>query len=428
MLQIAKFGAKLVSFRMDGSNLDTEQYRLHGIEVTKRTLGSGKHAETIEVRYMGLTCAAKKFHFSKHQTHMSTEDLYSKHCFQHCSQLAKLRHPNLVQFIGFYCESDSTIPVFVYEHLHINIAACIERHGILPESINYSILKDVAMALRYLHERPIPITHRSLTASKVLLTRDMTAKLSDVSIAYITDLEQSFAHKDVSDSRSSTPQIIIRQSSDIEIKSDIYAFGLLIIHVISGKTLTLDLESLEYAHSVSFNESDLVSALLNNIKEDHQLMGLLEKCLSIEPGTRPCSITILQKISQISANHPPLFTNCLEMLHKIKTDSEYQLNMKAELKRLNPQMSIDASQSNELERLKELVTKISAQNIALQARARSRSSSSSIDYGDEDIQRNKSKMTRQDNNCIASPLQVSVSHVKCKCTFPCSFFEVGLSH
>lgn len=399
---------------MNGSatSLDVEQYRLQGIEVTKRTLGSGKHAETTEVRYMGLTCAAKKFHFTKHRVSRSREDLYSKQCYMHCAMLGKLRHPNITQFIGFYCESDCKIPVFVYESLHTNLASCIERHGLLPESINYSILKDVAMALRYLHECPAPIPHRSLSASKVMLTRDMTAKLSDIGVANITELEQSFSHNDVSDSCNSqmvVPQIIVRQSSDIELKGDIYAFGLLMIHVITGKSLRGDMGFLIYSQSLSFNESDIVTALLNDIKEDHKLSEIIERCLSPEAGARPCSITILQKISQISVQHPPPFANSLEMLHKIKNDSENRQSMEAELKRLHPQSSMDTSQKRELERLKELVSKISAQNIALQARARSRSSSSSFDLGDEDLPRNKGRLLRQDN-CISSPIQVSLPY------------------
>ena len=396
---------------MNAASSDIEQYRLHCIEVTNRSLGSGKHAETIEVRYMGLTCAAKKFHFTRQQARKTTEDTYSKQCYMHCSLLGKLRHPNLTQFIGFYCESHSTIPVFVYEHLHLNLATCIERHGILPESVNYSILKDVSMALHYLHECVPSIPHQSLAASKVLLARDMTAKLSDVGIANITDLEQSFSHNDVSDSQTSfeVPQIIIRQSSDIELKSDIYAFGLLMLHVITGKSLFSELKAIT---SSSFNESDIVSALLNGVEEHHPLMSLLEKCVSMEPASRPCSITIMQKMSQVSSQFPPLFTNSLEMLQQIKKDSERQVNMKAELKRLNPQSTIDVTQINELERLKELVTKISTQNIALQARLQSsRSKSSSFDYGDEEsyVVQNKAKLMRQDNQCIISPMQVSIS-------------------
>ena len=94
------------------------------------------------------------------------------------------------------------------------------------------------------------------------------------------------------------------------------------------------------------------------------------------------------------------------MMYKIKNDSENQQSMKEELKRLHPQSSMDTSQNHELERLKELVSKISAQNIALQARARSRSSSSSFELGDEDLQRNKARLSRQEN-CIISPMQVS---------------------
>lgn len=384
---------------MDTSHCDSEQYRLQGVEVTGRSLGTGSNTDVVDVRYMGLTCAAKKFHFTKHSGYKSREKEYSRSYHEHCCLLGKLRHPNLVQFIGYYCEEDSLMPILVYECLHTTLASCIKNYGPLPDSINYSVLKDVAMALRYLHELTTPIAHRSLSASKVLLTRDMSAKLGDMGVASLTEVcqlspaasctEESVTHF--------VPQIVIRLSQDVELKNDIYSYGLLIIHTITGRTLLSEMASLEYAQSVSFCESDMVEVLLTEIHENHALLSLLEKCLATNPHTRPCAITILHKMAQVCANHPPLFTNSLEMLQQIKTDAESQL------KRLTPQNSQELSQNDELDRLKELVRKISTQNIALQARLSSRSGSFSFENGT-----NPSKgLVRQDKQCISSPLQVS---------------------
>ena len=401
------------------SRVDLEQYRLQGLELTSRSLGTGSHADVAEVRYKGLTCAAKTFHFVKHKDYKNLKAECSRRCYQYCCLLGKLRHPNIVQFIGFYDEPYEPLPTLVYECLHTTLSACIQLHGLLPDSINYSILRDVAMALRYLHEHSPPIPHGSLTASKVLLTRDMTAKLTNVGVTCVTEIGQQHGiGKVLYRNRDTAPAIVISSCSETAVRHDIYSYGMLMVHMISGKTLLSELAALEYSHSVSICESDLVELLLVDIREDHILLELMEKCLQTDPKARPSTITVLHKMSEISSKHPPLFTNSLEMLERIKDDAENQLNMSAKLKSLSPEASFDSS-PNELDKLKELVTKISAQNAELQARLSSRGSLSYQSGEAEDVGvmlSQQQKLQRQDNQCITSPL-----HVSCVCVYLCKF-------
>ena len=73
------------------------------------------------------------------------------------------------------------------EFLPTTLTQCLDRYGIMPEEINYSILQDVALGLRYLHDRHDPIIHRDLSANNVLLTADMRAKISDLGVAKILE-------------------------------------------------------------------------------------------------------------------------------------------------------------------------------------------------------------------------------------------------
>ena len=56
-------------------------------------------------------------------------------------------------------------------------------HGILPKEISYSILHDVVLGLCYLHSQIPPTIHRDLSSNNVLLTSNMTAKISDLGVA-----------------------------------------------------------------------------------------------------------------------------------------------------------------------------------------------------------------------------------------------------
>ena len=82
-----------------------------------------------------------------------------------------------MQFLSVCLEQGSPLPMLVMEYLHTTLFACPERYGVLPKEISYGILGDVALGLVYLHEHSPPIIHRDLSASNVLLTSNMNAKL-----------------------------------------------------------------------------------------------------------------------------------------------------------------------------------------------------------------------------------------------------------
>ena len=165
---------------------DFELYKLSGIEIKDCVYGHGSYATVIELNHFGLKCAGKKIH---EVLLMQGNTTYTVRRFEEeCRILGKIRHPNIVQFLGVHFQSGMQAPILVMEFLPTNLSHCIQHHGILPEEISYSILFDVAIGLCYLHSQTPPIIHRDLSSNNVLLTRDMTAKISDLGVARILDL------------------------------------------------------------------------------------------------------------------------------------------------------------------------------------------------------------------------------------------------
>ena len=161
-----------------------EQYRLLTARETGLEFGRGSYAAVVEVDYKGLRCAGKKIHRVLYEGQV---DNLVRRFEEECRLLSQLRHPHVVQFIGIYFEVDTNAPVLVMEFLPTTLTQCLDRYGVMPEEINYSILEDVAIGLRYLHDRENPIVHRDLSANNVLLTADMKAKISDLGMAKILD-------------------------------------------------------------------------------------------------------------------------------------------------------------------------------------------------------------------------------------------------
>jgi serine/threonine protein kinase len=161
-------------------------FKLSGVSVTSTELGHGSYATVLELEYMRLKCAGKKIHDVL--LTQGTSSYTIKRFEEECRLLSQVRHPNIVQFLGVYVQNSETVPILVLEFLPTNLTACIEKYGALPKEISYSILQDVALGLCYLHGQTPPIIHRDISSNNVLLTANMTAKISDLGVARILNL------------------------------------------------------------------------------------------------------------------------------------------------------------------------------------------------------------------------------------------------
>ena len=361
--------------------MDSEDYRsvvhpylLQYVEETDRDLGRGTYADVVEVKLMGLSCAAKKFHFAREEHANSSVRKITLQMEQEClSVLAKLRHPNILQFIGVYFETSQSVPVLVHELLPLTLAQCFDQYGLLPDSVNYSVLKDVAAALCYMHSQCPPIIHRALSANNVLIGKDMSAKLADVGLAKFQRslTQENSLHEDATVYDSSRYYLPPEFSSLMDTKGDIFSYGILMLHVLSGR-LPVPNCIINTTGSCSVTEADLRQEYLSELGDKHPLIDLILQCIDGSPSSRPRIVSILQKVSQLASKFQPLYANSLEMLHKIENDEEEQSVLKIKIKDLSPQSSINGGEMNELERLRQSVSKLSAQNIALRASLSSR--------------------------------------------------------
>ena len=164
-----------------------DPYKLTGVRMTDRELGNGSYATVFELEYTGLKCAGKKIH--ELLLRRGGDASYTVRRFdEECHLLSQIRHPNIIQFLGVYFQQGVRAPILLMEFLPTNLTSCIEKYGILPKEINYSILHDVSVGMCYLHGQTPPIIHRDLSSNNVLLTPNMTAKISDLGVARILNL------------------------------------------------------------------------------------------------------------------------------------------------------------------------------------------------------------------------------------------------
>ena len=150
-------------------------------------LGRGARAGVLEIEYLDLKCASKKLHDWLLNVHGSYTKRIVRRFEEECRLLSQVCHPNIIQFLGVYFQQGVRTPILVMECLPTNLISCIEQHGVLPKEISYPILCDVALGLHYLHSQTPPILHRSLSSKHVLLTPNLTAKISNLGSARVLE-------------------------------------------------------------------------------------------------------------------------------------------------------------------------------------------------------------------------------------------------
>ena len=129
------------------------------IQFTGEILGKGGWAD-LEVKvakFRGVRIATNYLHSSPYNCDLFIREM---------NVAARVRHPNLLLFIGATLQGELTI---LTELMSTSLRALLEQ-GELPQQQLVSIACDIAKALNYLHlMRPDPIIHRDVSSANVLL-------------------------------------------------------------------------------------------------------------------------------------------------------------------------------------------------------------------------------------------------------------------
>ena len=332
------------------------RFQLEGVEGPGVEIGRGSYAVVEEYDFQGLSCVGKSIHQTLYDSAFARERETMLERFEgECEMLSRLRHPHIVQFLGVHFKEGSPLPVLLMEQLDSTLAACVDCYGRLPDESCYSVLRDVAVGLRYLHGyTPSPIVHRDLTANNVLLTPDLTAKISDLGVAKILNL--SPARMTQMTTCPGTPSYMPPEAlvawPIYSTKMDIFAYGNLMTHVFCGRWPV----PAEIFRANPSNPNDMTALTevqrreeyLNDIGEAHPLMDLMRQCLSNNPTVRPDIPDILRTVKEVMPQFPRAFENKVEVLQRIQADATDKASLNAQVSNLSMQVEQRADQVRDL--------------------------------------------------------------------------------
>ncbi|KAJ0471082.1 putative protein kinase RLK-Pelle-LRR-XI-1 family [Helianthus annuus] len=152
--------------------------------------------------------------------------------------LGNVRHRNIVRLLGCCSNMDSTM--LLYEYMP-NGSLDDLLHGknkgdnLMADWVTrYKIALGVAQGICYLHHDCDPvIVHRDLKPSNILLDGEMEARVADFGVAKLIQCDES-----MSVIAGSYGYIAPEYAYTLQVdeKSDIYSFGVVLMEIISGKT------------------------------------------------------------------------------------------------------------------------------------------------------------------------------------------------
>lgn len=163
------------------------------------------------------------------------EEKYIEQFKHEVESLAELSHENIINVFD-YCEVEN-MHFIVMEYLDgITLKDLIRKKRIISPQMTVDIISKVASALKHAHS--FNLIHRDIKPQNIMIQKDATIKLMDFGISKHSNEIKEYDSKDNSNSVMGSVHYISPEQvrgDKIDIRSDIYALGIVMYEMLVGK-------------------------------------------------------------------------------------------------------------------------------------------------------------------------------------------------
>ena len=283
-----------------------------------KQIGRGANGRILEAKWEGIVVAVKEIHsiFMNDVSDVEFQSL-KRSFLRECEQSSRLRHPNIVRFFGIYHPPGARVPSLVMERLHCSLTGLLQDNQVVPAiGTKLSIIKDVALGLRYLHTRNPSIIHRDLSSNNVLLSKGMEEKIGDRGTARLVDPRRQ--------SRMTTapgtvdfmpPEALGAMNICYGKVLDVFSFGCVMLHTLSYQWPTPSQAAIINPDTGlatgGRTEVERRSQCIERIDRNRSdvLIPLIESCLSNLPKNRPSIVRVCDQLEGQLVDRESVSTN-----------------------------------------------------------------------------------------------------------------------
>ncbi|XP_068655262.1 lysM domain receptor-like kinase 4 [Aristolochia californica] len=233
--------------------------------------------------------------------------------------LKKINHYNLIRLSGVCFNGGNWYLVYEFAEngpLHDWIHS-LDGSKNLSWVQRAQISLDIANGLNYLHTFTEPShVHKNINSSNVLLDANFRAKIANFGMARATteqDGHVTFTRHIMGTKGYMAPEYL--ENGFISSKLDVYAFGVVLLEMISGKEAVVQRDGREMLLSVAFIDllskenakEELVDFIDPGLRGDYpvdivlDVARLIDRCLSEDAASRPTMDKIVQSLGVILA-------------------------------------------------------------------------------------------------------------------------------
>ncbi|KAG8941967.1 hypothetical protein FRC00_012117, partial [Tulasnella sp. 408] len=224
---------------------------------------------------------------------------------------AQTKHPNILKLVGFHLRDDHKCAQFISPYMaNGNVKDYIKKNQ--PNiATRLKFVRGITSGIDYLHHYDPPICHGDLKPSNVLVNDDVDTVLCDFGLANFI-LESGISSglttsKSVKGStRYMSPDLLQDGEGKRTLESDIWAWGCTTFEIITDiEPFSTAKESTNVITSLVLGKSPGSVNMLDSLfpvigSTDHltlsSLKSVIQDCWSSDPGQRPASSDILNRL------------------------------------------------------------------------------------------------------------------------------------
>ena len=273
--------------------------------IKTETLGKGSYGAVYKAMYDDLPCAGKVLHPTLFQHNDPGEKRAIEKFQQECSFLSRIRHPNIVQYLGVGDDPETQLPVLLMELMDDSLTNFLQlSEEPLPYHTQVNLCQDIALALAFLHSNEI--IHRDLSSNNVLLIGAANrAKITDFGNAKLFDpmipLTRCPGTKVYMSPEALDDPTVYNK------KLDAFSFGVLVIQIITRRfpnpvpriRKIIDPDDPRHGLQEVVPETERRKSHIDLINHTHPLLPIASNCLSDNEESRPAAQVLCHSLAAL---------------------------------------------------------------------------------------------------------------------------------